>query len=60
MKNYNKYDFYIFLLIASLVAGNLFGAFQVPRVLALLLVVPCLNGLCRLLHQSKSFLDGLS
>ncbi len=43
-KNFNKYDSYIFLLIASLVAGNLFGAFQVPRVLALLLVVPCLNG----------------
>lgn len=40
-KSYNIYDVYIFLLIASLVAGNLFGAFQIPRVLAILFLIPC-------------------
>ena len=39
----NSFDLYLFLLIASLVAGNLFGALQVPRVLAIVLFFPCLN-----------------
>ena len=42
-KTYNKYDVFIFLLIASLVAGNLFGAFQLPRVLAILMLPTCLS-----------------
>lgn len=41
--NYNKYDVFLFLLIASLIGGNLFGALQVPRVLALLFAIPCMN-----------------
>lgn len=45
MKLYNKYDVFLFLLIASLIGGNLFGALQVPRVLALLFAVPCMS--CR-------------
>lgn len=40
-KSYNKYDVYIFLLMASLVAGDLFGAFQIPRILAILFLIPC-------------------
>lgn len=44
IKYSNRYDTYLFVLIASLVAGNMFGALQVPRVLALILFFPCLNG----------------
>lgn len=43
MKSYNKYDVFIFLLIASLIGGNLFGALQVPRVLTILFAIPCAN-----------------
>ena len=42
-KNYNKYDVFIFILIASLSAGNLFGALQLPRVLALVFLLPSLS-----------------
>ena len=40
---FNKYDRFIVALIASLAAGNLFGALQLPRILALLLLLPCLR-----------------
>lgn len=39
---YNIFDCFIFFLIASLAAGNLFGSLQLPRVIALLLAIPCL------------------
>lgn len=52
---YNKYDLYIFLLIASLVAGNLFGALQVPRVLAILLFFPFLSSL----HKMGGEMSGI-
>ena len=39
-KSYNKYDIYVFLLITSLVAGCLFGAFQLPRVFTFLFLIP--------------------
>lgn len=38
MKSHNKYDIYIFLLIASLTAGGIGGALEVPRLLSVLLV----------------------
>lgn len=34
---YNKFDLFIFFLVASLAAGNLFGALQFPRLLAIIL-----------------------
>jgi len=40
-RKYNKYDVFIFVLIASLAAGNLFGALQVPRILAMAFSLPC-------------------
>ena len=39
---YNIFDCFIFFLIASLAAGNLFGSLQLPRVVAMLLGIPCL------------------
>lgn len=42
---YNIYDCFIFFLIASLAAGNLFGPLQLPRVIAFLLAIPCLSKL---------------
>lgn len=49
MKSYNKYDKYIFLLIASLVTGSIGGSLQVPRLLALLFMPAMLKvrGQCR-------------
>lgn len=35
-KNFNNYDYFIFVLIASLVGGNLGGALQLPRLFAIL------------------------
>ncbi len=58
-KKYNKYDTYIFLLIASLVAGNMFGAFQVPRILAILFFIPCLQSYSKisyLIREMKNWL----
>ncbi len=40
---YNRFDLFIFLLVTSLVAGNMFGALQVPRVIALMLLLPGLE-----------------
>ena len=49
MKSHNKYDIYIFLLIASLTAGGIGGALEVPRLLSVLLVPAMLKvrGQCR-------------
>jgi len=43
VKKYNKYDIFIFILVASLAAGNLFGALQLPRVLAITLFPSALS-----------------
>lgn len=43
LAKYNRFDLFIFLLVTSLVAGNTFGALQVPRVIALLLLIPSLQ-----------------
>ena len=37
---YNKFDVYIFVMLASLTSGDLLGALQIPRVLALLFFIP--------------------
>ena len=47
---YNRFDLFIFLLVTSLVAGNMFGALQLPRVIALVLLIPFLE----LLPKAKS------
>lgn len=49
MKSYNKYDKYIFLLIASLVTGSIGGSLQIPRLLAILFMPEMLKvrGQCR-------------
>lgn len=43
MKSYNKYDIFIFLLIASLAGGQIGGALQIPRLLAILFLPTMLN-----------------
>lgn len=49
MKQYNKYDTFIFLLIASLVTGSFGGSLQIPRLLAILFMPAMLKvrGQCR-------------
>lgn len=59
-KKYNRYDIYIFILIASLVAGNLFGALQVPRVLAITLFLPCLQNYSRVSKAVSNIKNWLS
>lgn len=51
MKEYNKYDFRIFLLIATLAFGLVGGALQVPRILTVLF----LPSMMRIQHQCSFY-----